>query len=340
MGVLDLFGRILARPALKLRARRPPRWLTVLLYHRVLPEPDAGFALDRGVVDGRPDSFDRQMAFVASACTPIDLKQLVAFQAGEAELPDNPVMVTFDDGYLDNREHALPILQRHGIRAVFFIATTYVGQRRLFWWDRVAYLFEHARVPVAHLSYPTDLVFELGEQRGRSARAVLKLIKTTRGLDLARFLDELGRALEVPWDEAVERRLVDENIMTWDDVRALHLGGMDIGSHTRTHRVLDTIEPGGLAAELVESKAEIERELGIKIQSLSYPVGRPIRRLPLIERAVRDAGYQIGFSVESRANSLSRSAFDPYNVRRLPMEPTTSRDKLAAYLAAPELHGA
>ena len=337
---MDWFGRIAARPALKLRARRPPRWLTVLLYHRVLPEPENGFELDRGVADARPELFDRHMAFIASACTPIDLAQLLAYHAGEAELPRNPVMVTFDDGYLDNREHALPILRRHGIRALFFIATDYVGKRRLFWWDRVAYLFARSRVEVAHLRYPTDLVLRLGDERDRSARTALKLIKTTRGLDLPRFMDELATALDVPWDEALERGLVDRNIMTWDDVRALQGGGMDIGSHTRSHRVLDTIEAGELADELVQSKAEIERELGSKIESVSYPVGRAIRRLPLIERAVRDAGYKIGFSVETRANPLARSAFDPFNVARVPMEPSTSAALLAAYLAAPEIHGA
>jgi len=337
---MDMFGRLLARPALKLRARRPPRWLTVLLYHRVLPRQSGGYDLDEGVVDSGPELFERHMSFVASACTPIDLAQLLAFGRGEAGLPDNPVLVTFDDGYLDNRVHALPILKRHGIRALFFIASTYVGERKLFWWDRVAYLIHHARVDVARLSYPTELVLPLGKERGRAARLVLKIIKTTRGLDLPRFLDELARAMNVDWNDAIERRLVDEHIMTWDDVRALHEAGMDIGSHTRTHRVLDTVEPGGLTDELVASKADIERALKIKISSLSYPVGRAIRKLPLIERAVRDAGYEIGFSVETRANSLVRAAFDPFNVARLPVEPGLSRDRLAAFLAAPEMLGA
>jgi peptidoglycan/xylan/chitin deacetylase (PgdA/CDA1 family) len=337
---LDLFGRTIARPALRLRARLSRRWLTVLLYHRVLPAPGSSFDLDRGVVDSGPHSFDRHMGLLAAACNPIDLAQLLAFQRGEAELPDNPVLVTFDDGYLDNRQHALPILQRHGIRALFFVATTYVDKRRLFWWDRLAYLFKHANSPVAHLSYPTELVLDVKRDRKASSRTALKIIKTTRGLDLDRFLGELAAALEVPWDEALERRLADRCIMTWDDVRALRAGGMDVGSHTRTHRVLDTVEPGQLTDELAASKADIERELGEKIASISYPVGRAIRRLPIIERAVRDAGYEIGFSVESHANPLSRSAFDPFNVSRLPVHLGLSRARLAAWLAAPEMLGA
>ena len=339
VAALDWFGRLLARPALAVRGRRAPQWLTVLLYHRVMPRPDGDFALDKDVVDATPESFDRHMAFLAARTTPIDLAQLLAFRRGEAALPRNPVLVTFDDGYLDNRQHALPILRRHGVRALFFVASSYVGQRRLFWWDRLAYLFHHAQVASGRLSYPTDMVLRLGDDRRRSLRTALRIVKTHRGLDLERFLAGLAEAFEVVWDADLDRRLTDENIMTWDDVRALREGGMDIGSHTRTHRVLDTVDPRALPDELVESKAEIERAIGAKVASLSYPVGRAVRRLPLIENAVRDAGYEIGFSVESKPNRLA-ATFDPFNVTRVPVNGSWTHHRLAAVVAAPELAGA
>ena len=338
--MLPWAGRLLARPVLKMRAGRKPRWLTVLVYHRVLPRPGPEFALDTEVVDCDPRRFDRDMALIASTCTPIDLGLLVDFLDGRAELPPNPVLVTFDDGYIDNREHALPILLRHGIRAVFFVSSAYVTRRRAFWWDRIAYLVRHARADVARLGYPTDLVLRVGEDRDLVTSTALRIVKTRRGLDVDRFLDEMGHALGVPWDDALERRLADEHIMSWDDVRALHAAGMDIGSHTDTHRVLDTLEPAQLTAELVASRADIERAIGAGVSSIAYPVGRPIRSLPLIERAVRDACYEVGFSVERRANALARSAFDRFNVTRVPVVPSMSYDRLAALLAAPELSGA
>ena len=340
VGPLDWFGRFGARTALKMRAHRAPRWLTVLLYHRVAPRVQNGFSLDRAVLDSDPAEFERHMSFIASACSPIDLAQLLAYQRGEAELPRNPVLVTFDDGYRDNREHALPVLRRHGIKAVFFVASGFVAERRLFWWDRIAYLLHQSRRAVARLDYPTDLVFRVGEDGRRVKKAVLRIVKTFRGLDLERFLCELARAVDVDWNPDVERRLVEDHVMTWDDVRALREGGMDIGSHTRTHRVLDTVGPQQLAEELSKSKADIEAAIGGKISSLSYPVGRPIRKLPMIERAVRDAGYEIGFSVESRAVPLVKAAYDPYNVTRVPIDASFKRDRLAAILAAPELAGA
>jgi peptidoglycan/xylan/chitin deacetylase (PgdA/CDA1 family) len=320
-----------------MRGRHAPRWLTVLLYHRVLPAARSDFALDGAVVDTTPADFDQHMRFVASACTPIRLADVEAFIRGEKALPDNPVLVTFDDGYLDNREHALPVLERHGIRAAFFVSSAYVAERRLFWWDRLAYLFRHARAAEARLDYPTELVLRPGED-GRARRTALRILKIHRGLDIDRFLGQLGRALEVPWSPALERRLADQHIMTWGDVRALHGAGMDIGSHTRTHRVLDTVEPSALAGELCDSREHIEREIGAPVTALAYPVGRPIRALPLLERAVREAGYRIGFSVETRANSLA-GPLDPLNVSRVPVYRSTSPERVAALLAAPELAG-
>ena len=128
--------------------------------------------------------------------------------------------------------------------------------------------------------------------------------------------------------------------MTWDDVRALRAAGMDIGSHTRTHRVLDTMEPRALAEELVGSREDIERAIGARVSAISYPVGRPIRRVPLLERAIRDAGYEVGFSVETRANPLLRSALDGFNITRVSVEGSLSHRRFAALLAAPELSGA
>ena len=62
--------------------------------------------------------------------------------------------------------------------------------------------------------------------------------------------------------------------MTWDDVRALAGAGMDIESHTRTHRVLDTLDRDQLRDELVGSRRDLEAQLGRPIRAIAYPVGR------------------------------------------------------------------
>ena len=331
----DHLGQAALSRVLRLRRRRPPRWLHVLAYHRVVPRPDDAFPFDRGVVDCDPDEFERHMALVARECSPIDLDLLLRFTRGEAELPPNPVLITFDDGYRDNIDCALPVLVRHHIPAVFFIASTYVTERRLFWWDRIAYLLHNAQVASAHLHYPTELVFN--PQSGRVAlNTALRLIKTRPGLDLDRFLDDLGRALGVPWDPDLERHLANQLIQTWDHVRALSAAGMEIGSHTRSHRVILTLEPDEIADELAGSRADIEREVGVSVRALSYPAGRPLRPVPPLEHAVEEAGYQLGFSTEARANFLGRP-LDLFDMARLTIDIGVSARRLHTLLAAPEL---
>jgi peptidoglycan/xylan/chitin deacetylase (PgdA/CDA1 family) len=333
--LFEWFGRTLAPPALAFERHGSPRWLTVLAYHRVVPAPAEDYWFDRDVLDCDPDRFEKHMGLLARRCTPIGLDRLLRFLDGEP-LPPNPVLVTFDDGYRDNRDHALPILQRHQIPALFFVASSYVADRRVFWWDRLAYLFSRTSAPVARLAYPTDLVLRPRTEPERARRMALGIIKTCPGLDLEQFLSDLGRALQVPWDRALEEEFADELVMTWSDVRDLVDAGMEIGSHTRTHRVLHTLAADELSAELTGSRAEIERATGRPVRSISYPVGRSLRLVPPLLRAVRDAGYRAGFSAVPRAIPV-RGTVDPYDLGRLSVDQRITRDHLAALLAAPEL---
>jgi peptidoglycan/xylan/chitin deacetylase (PgdA/CDA1 family) len=332
-----MFGRLVAPGALALASRRPPRWLTILAYHRVMPPLQADYPFDREVVDCDPREFARQMELVARACTPIGLDEVLDFFETGRRLPPNPVLVTFDDGYRDNREHAQPILDRLGIPACFFVTTGNVTHRRVFWWDRVAYLFASTRVGTARITYPVPLLLRPGTDGGRSRRTVVRLIKSTPGLDIERFLGHLARALRVDWDGELEREAADRLVMTWDDIRALAASGMEIGSHTRSHRVLHTLAPAQLSAELAGSRADIEGAIGRPARAISYPVGRSIRRMPALVRAVRAAGYRVGLSAEPRGNPLVPGALDRFDLARLPVDRLMRRDHLGAYLAAPEL---
>lgn len=337
MEPLALFGKLVAPGALALSRRRPPRWLTILAYHRVAPVVSADYPFDREVLDCEPREFARQMELVARTCMPVGLDEVLGFLEGGGRLPPNPVMVTFDDGYRDNRDHAQPILDRLGIPACFFVTTGNLTHRKAFWWDRVAYLFHRTRVGTAQLGYPLPMLLRPATDGGCSQRTVIRLIKSYPSLDLERFLAELALALRVDWDAEVERQAADELVMTWDDARALAASGMEIGSHTRSHRVLHTLSPDQLATELAGSRADIEGAIGRPPRAISYPVGRSISRMPALVRAVREAGYQVGLSAEPRGNPIGGAALDRYDLARLPVDALMRRDHLGAFLAAPEL---
>ena len=318
------------RVLLELRRRGRPKWLTVLNYHRVSEVADAA-DVDEGVLDATPESFDRHLRVLKDYHTPIALHDLLAHLG--AELPPNPALVTFDDGYRDNHDQALPLLLRHGIRATFFIATDYVDRRRLYWWDRISWIVKHAERQTFVLEYPERMEVDLGSKD--ATRRLQRIPKSRKGLDLERYLLELADAASAPWDAVHEASLVDRLVMTWDHVRALRRAGMDVGSHTRSHRVLHTVAPGELEAELAGSRARLEAVLGEPIRAVAYPVGRSIADDPLIVASVQSAGYELGFSYGTGLQRLD--TLTAHDVARLPAERAASDARFLALLANPWL---
>jgi peptidoglycan/xylan/chitin deacetylase (PgdA/CDA1 family) len=100
------------------------RTLVVLMYHKVN-------GVDGNTVTVPPSAFDEQMAQLGElGCTVVSLDDVVAHYLERKPLPPRAVLITFDDGYLDNLENAAPILRRHGYPAVLFAPIGYLGARR------------------------------------------------------------------------------------------------------------------------------------------------------------------------------------------------------------------
>jgi peptidoglycan/xylan/chitin deacetylase (PgdA/CDA1 family) len=308
---LDRSGAL--RLLLETRARVGSPWITVLAYHRVGEPSSAGpFA---NTFDVRPERLESDLAFVKRWFDVIGVDDLIAHRRGGA-LPPNPVMITFDDGYVDNHDVALPILERAGVKATFFIATSFVDERRLFWWDRISYLVQSSTRDAIAITYPEPLTLRLGAEREASARLLLDIVKQRYALDLPRFMDGIAEAAGVALGREEERRLADRVLMTWEQVRDLRARGMDVQSHSSAHRVLQTVPLAELARDLTGAREKLEAVLGEPVRTIAYPVGPSIADDPAIRAVVRAAGYDIGFSYRTGKVNY-RWAVDPYDVRRM-----------------------
>ena len=115
----------------------------VLMYHEVA-KPEELQALGRITQSNYVltiDEFEAQMNILRDeGCTPINLDQLVSWQSG-GSLPPNPVVITFDDGFVGNERHALQILAKHRFVATFFVVTERVGTPFMMTWDQLRKLF-------------------------------------------------------------------------------------------------------------------------------------------------------------------------------------------------------
>jgi peptidoglycan/xylan/chitin deacetylase (PgdA/CDA1 family) len=336
---------------MQLRRYAPAPIVSIVTYHHIA-EHDPSYPYDPGVADATPVQFRRQLETLARYGTPIGIDDLIA-AVGGAPLPNNPVMVTFDDGYRSCLEVALPILRSVGIRATFFIATSFVSERRLYWWERISLLLSQARRQAKHqakqktavITYPHTITLDVED--GKTNNTLTDVVKNTQDLDLDRFLDELGTALGVEWSPALEADHANHLIMTWDEVRALARAGMDIESHGRRHRVLQTLTAGALEDELAGSRRDLEAQLGRPVRAIAYPVGRRLKGETRIRDALAAAGYQIGLSNHSGVNrwwppSLRRLApgvtsIDRFDLRRIAMDRGMSDAMFFTQVAVPRL---
>jgi peptidoglycan/xylan/chitin deacetylase (PgdA/CDA1 family) len=295
--LLDGIG--LPRAVLAARARElfPWRWLTVLTYHRISDTLAPGY--DPEVVDAPAAAFESQVKLLQRYFTLIDTRDLDAWRAG-GRLPPNPAMITFDDGYRDNHDVVLPILRRLGGKAVFFVATLYIAERRVFWWELVNHALSLTRRQQLRLRYPEpiELALATAADRRASVSRLLVILKREVGVDMDRFLGELYAASEVRMGREEERRLADELLMSWDHIRGLVDAGFDVQSHSHAHRVLHTLGPEEASADLRRSRQELESALDQPVSALAYPTGRPLGDAPALRKAVIDAGFRYGFTVD------------------------------------------
>src|SRR5690242_15121760 len=101
------------------------RCLSILVYHRVVAEPDP---LVPEQVCAR--EFDLQLTVLGRWFTVLSLREAAA-RLRSGTLPMRSACVTFDDGYADNATIALPILRRRGVPATFFLATGFIDGGRM-----------------------------------------------------------------------------------------------------------------------------------------------------------------------------------------------------------------
>jgi peptidoglycan/xylan/chitin deacetylase (PgdA/CDA1 family) len=266
------------------------RNLLVLTYHRIIPRDL--FA------DGRrppntlsTDEFEEQMAFVAKRFKVLTGDDLRAFIDGAVTIPRYSLAITFDDGYENNFSYALPILQRHGMHAVFFVTTNLIGsENQSFWFDRLDRLL--SIVPSAEiLESLRRLEASPSALLGAQIRPYLKALSSVRQLEILDYLEQQYRNAGVP----IANRVI-HGLMSWDQVRLMAAAGMTIGSHTTNHQILAAVTPAEAQAELLWSRKRIEEETGRACWCFAYPNGTRRDFRSSDELAVQNTGYLCAFT--------------------------------------------
>jgi peptidoglycan/xylan/chitin deacetylase (PgdA/CDA1 family) len=253
--------------------------LSILIYHRVLPASQAPHG--GGVT---AEEFDSQMRVLRAHFTPLPLVEAVE-RLGKRSLPPRAACVTFDDGYADNATVALPILQRHGIPATFFVATGYLDGAMM-WNDTV---IEAVRALPA-----TELDLERwGLGRLRLTDGELRKAAIVRILGALKYLPpDLREARARELAERAGAKPSGHLMMRAEHVRELRSAGMEVGAHSVSHPILTRVSPDVARYEIVESGRRLAELVREPVRLFAYPNGKPGEDYgPEHVKMVREAGY-------------------------------------------------
>lgn len=291
-----------------------PWWrgrLSILIYHRVHPVSEPLFPEEVNAA-----TFAWQMALLQRHCQVLSLADAVtALQT--ATLPARAVCITFDDGYADNADVALPILQQIGVPATFFIASGYLNGGRM-WNDTVIETIRRLPGPLLDLRHWGLASFALTTvaERRQVLAHVLRHIKPLSLYEREQRLAELTALLSRP--------LPTDLMLRTDQVQTLHRAGMEIGGHTVHHPILASEDPATARQEILQNRAELAALVGAPIRFFAYPNGRPCVDYTAAHVAmVRDAGFTAALST---AWGVSTPHSDVWQLPRFtPWDQTPSR---------------
>ena len=290
------------RSAFGLVGRLSSPRLSILIFHRVHAKADTLFPHE---IEAR--RFDRLMGLVARSFRVTTLGRAAAMLA-RGELPPRSLVITFDDGYADNSEVALPILRRHDLSATFFVSTGFLDGGRM-WNDSI---IECIRACSLHEIDLSEFGLGCRSLTGLADRraCIAGLLSRIKYFDLPRreaailHLERMACVNSLPTDL----------MMRSEQVRKLHRAGMEIGAHTVNHPILTSLNDTEAEYEIFEGRRRLQKIIDAPVEVLAYPNGKPKRDYDGRHVAM---AKRLGFrAAVSTAPGAARSGDDPFQLPR------------------------
>jgi len=225
-----------------------------------------------------PERFAEQLAVLCDRFAPLSLAELLEDLA-RGTLRRRSVVVTFDDGYVDNLLQAKPILGRFGVPATVFVTTGPLDEERELWWDELERALERAPLPPRSLPgastawEPPD-----GAAPTQAGTDRQQLFDAWRGWLMQRSHEERRKALDAllagSGCEVAPRP--SHRTLTAEEIVRLAAGGtIEVGAHTVTHPVLSLLPASARRSEMLASKRRLEVLLDRPVESFAHPFGEP-----------------------------------------------------------------
>jgi peptidoglycan/xylan/chitin deacetylase (PgdA/CDA1 family) len=313
----DLAKRaILASGAMRLIS--PGASAAILMYHSVMPNP-AEYADSLGSIIHSESEFRAQMELLRRDYHPLGLDEVLENLKSGKPSPKRSVVITFDDGYTDNCEVAMPLLNQLGIPATFYVTVDCVEQRKLPWPSRVRFAFRKTNLPMWTDARGNPWQLQDYDSRERAYLASCDDCCQFSGQAQEDFVRGVEKQLQVavPGNSS-------SLMMNYEQIRSLLKHSHIVGSHTMTHPNMAYIKEHEAKTELAESKQRLEQALQTPIRHFSYPC--PAMTPHWSEQTValsRAVGYDSAVTTNS---GVTRCGARPLSLKRI--RPTKTAEGL------------
>lgn len=220
--------------------------------------------------------------------------------------------ITFDDGWQDNFQFAMPHLRRHGFPATVFLPVHFIGTSRRFWQERLWFCMRSIADKERSVSliravaerlpwFPTDARYYT------SYVALKRLLLARPSTEAEEFTDSVVQQVD-----SVEE-ISGRAFLNWDEVSSMQEQGIQFGAHTLNHTLLPNAPPHVARKEIQESGEELRARLRSEVCGFAYPWGAWGRHT--LEQ-VEMSGYP--FAVTTQPGLISKDS-DPFLLSRVPI---------------------
>lgn len=294
----------IARRISKSRSNDP----AILTFHRVLPESEAHRDLTGNSIG--IESFETIVRKLSREYHVISMSEFAnALDSGF--VPPRSICITFDDGYHDVLDYALPILQRYEAPATLYVATSFPEMAAQLWWySLLEAVFNQTRSVICAADGTFRMNMKNDLDRRLTYRKLWRLFSDKMESEQESLLQELGIACVKAKDY----------VLSWSDLHILNKSGLfEIGCHSHHHWNFATHDVDLIKEDIIKSKKLIKEKLDIYSDHFAYPFGKK-KHYKKISSLVANCGFRtavtteiFSFSKDMNPLELPRHVIGPEN---------------------------
>lgn len=265
------------------------------------------------------DLFRAQIEYLKTNFRIVTMEEVIAACSGEMVLPEQAVLLTFDDGYIDNYTFAFPILEEFGVQGSFFIPGKTFTTRQLLDVNKIHYILAVADIR----NLVTDLKKEMKHYRGQeydypSTEELYKKYGVANRFDggevifVKRMLqtvlpeqlrNQISSKLFTKYVGITEEQLAHELYMTEEQIRTMKRHGMFIGVHGYDHYWLGNLTLEQMREDIFLALETLDEFIDRRCWVMNYPYGNYSRE---VVRYIKNQGACVGLTTEARVAQIGK----------------------------------